>query len=190
MTRRYGLLLICLLTVAVLVRLLPVAANWDRPLVFLEYDSWGYHQLGVNLHAGHGYSAEMEPPYLPNVYRPPGLPVLLAGLYSLTGDSAQAAILLQHAVALLTVVYSRNVFRSPISVRVRPPFHFRSWVFNPMHAKGKISFSRPRIVWPSMTTWECNRQLSPRTTCSPITQYGPMSQPMPIWALGWMIAVG
>ena len=36
-----------------------------------------------------------------------------------------------------------------------PPFHFKSCVFNPMLAKGKISFSSPSVVWPSMTTWEC-----------------------------------
>jgi hypothetical protein len=40
---------------------------------------------------------------LPNVYRPPGLPALLAGVYALTGDSVHAAILMQHVVALLTV---------------------------------------------------------------------------------------
>ncbi len=103
MNKRNGWLLFLLLLVAVLLRLLPLVLNWQRPLVFLEYDSWGYHQLAVNLHAGHGYSAAAEPPYLPNVYRPPGLPVLLAGLYSLTGDAVQAAIVLQHIVALLTV---------------------------------------------------------------------------------------
>src|SRR5215510_4776297 len=103
MNRRNGLLLVALLTVTVLLRLLPLAANWHQPLVFLEYDSWGYHQLGANLHAGHGYSAETEPPYTPNVYRPPGLPVVLAGLYSLAGDSVQAAVVLQHVIALLTV---------------------------------------------------------------------------------------
>jgi hypothetical protein len=110
MTRRNGLLLF-LLAAAVAVRLLPLAGNWHRPLVFLEYDSWGYHQLGVNLHTGHGYSAEAAPPYLPNVYRPPGLPVVLAGLGALTGDSVPAAILLQHLVALATVLMTYRLAR-------------------------------------------------------------------------------
>ena len=87
-------------------------------------------------------------------------------------------------VALWMVTYSRKVLWSPISVRVRPPFHFKSCVFNPMLAKGKISFSFPSFVWPSMTTCECSRQLSPSVTCSPMTQYGPISQPAPICAFG------
>src|ERR1035441_10625246 len=93
-------------------------------------------------------------------------------------------------VALWMVTHSRIVLCSPISVRVRPPFHFRSWVLSPMLAKGKISFSCPNRVCPSITTWEYSRQPGPSSTCSPITQYGPISQSAPTCALGCIIAVG
>ena len=39
-------------------------------------------------------------------------------------------------VALWIVTHSRMVLWSPISVRVSPPFHFRSCVFRPILAKG------------------------------------------------------
>ena len=41
-----------------------------------------------------------------------------------------------------------------------------------------------QFVWPSMTTCECSLQPSPSATCSPMTQYGPISQPEPICAWG------
>src|SRR5664279_1821426 len=87
------------------------------------------------------------------------------------------------------VTYSRKVLLSPICVRVRPPFHFKSWVLSPMLANGKISFPCPRRVWPSITTCEWSRQPGPSSTCSPTMQYGPISQPAPICALGWITAV-
>src|SRR6059036_175774 len=43
---------------------------------------------------------------------------------------------------------------------------------------------------PSITTCECNRQAAPKTTCSPTTQYGPISHSAPISALGCTTAVG
>src|ERR1017187_6025113 len=92
-------------------------------------------------------------------------------------------------VALWMVTPSRKVLLSPIFVRVMPPFHFKSWVLSPMLAKGNISFFLPSFVWPSMTTCECNWQRGPRTTCSPMTQYGPIWQPSPMRALGCTTAV-
>src|SRR6478672_11813993 len=92
-------------------------------------------------------------------------------------------------VALFTVTYSRKVLLSPISVRVIPLVHFRSWVLRPMLAKGKISFCCPSVVKPSMTTWEWRRQPSPSVTCSPMIQYGPISQEAWIRAFGWTTAV-
>ena len=50
--------------------------------------------------------------------------------------------------------------------------------------EGKDFILLAQRVWPSMTTWECNRQRGPSSTCSPMTQYGPISQSSPIWALG------
>ena len=53
-----------------------------------------------------------------------------------------------------TVTYSRKVLSSPTSTRVKPPVHFKSCVFNPMLANGKISLRAPSVVCPSMTTCE------------------------------------
>jgi hypothetical protein len=84
-------------------RLWPVICHGAHPTLFLDSDSWGYQRLACNLLAGHGYSWEQQPPYLPNLYRPPGLPVLLLALYQLTGVSVCAAIVLQAIVAAATV---------------------------------------------------------------------------------------
>src|ERR1039457_5729980 len=52
-----------------------------------------------------------------------------------------------------------------------------------------MSFPSPSRVWPSITTCECSRQVGPSSTCPPTMQYGPISQPAPICALGWITAV-
>jgi 4-amino-4-deoxy-L-arabinose transferase-like glycosyltransferase len=84
--------------------LLPVLAHWSYPAVFMDPDSWGYHRLAVNLLHGNGYSWETEPPYTPNTYRPPGLPLFLCSLYGLVGCSVPCAILVQALVGAGTVV--------------------------------------------------------------------------------------
>ena len=70
--------------------------------------------------------------------------------------------------------------RRAITVRVTPPFHFKSCVLRPIAAKGKNSLPAPTVVCPSMTTCECNLHSGPSVTCSPMTQNGPMWQFEPI----------
>jgi Dolichyl-phosphate-mannose-protein mannosyltransferase len=98
-------------------RLAPVFCHGRYPVLFMDPDSWEYHRLASNLLAGNGYSWDTAPPYSPNLYRTPGLPVLLTGLYAVTGPSIPAAILLQAVVStttvLLTYVLARALTRRP-----------------------------------------------------------------------------
>jgi 4-amino-4-deoxy-L-arabinose transferase-like glycosyltransferase len=109
--------LVLLVAVALGLRLLPVLCHGSHPALFMGYDSWGYHRLATNLLAGHGYTWDTAPPYTPNLYRPPGYPVVLLGLYALTGPSILAAIALQAvagtAAVLLTYVLARSLDYSP-----------------------------------------------------------------------------
>jgi 4-amino-4-deoxy-L-arabinose transferase-like glycosyltransferase len=106
-----------LLAAALGLRLLPVLAHGDHPALFMDSDSWGYHRLASNLLAGNGYTWDMEPPRAPNLYRPPGFPVLLWGLYRLTGPSVPAAIVSQAlvgtAAVLLTFLLARGLGFAP-----------------------------------------------------------------------------
>lgn len=91
------------LLVALGLRLLPLMAHGAYPAVFMDADSWGYHNIAQNWLAGNGYSWDSSPPYLPNAYRPPGLPGMLMLMYAVTGVSIPNAILLQVVVSTLTV---------------------------------------------------------------------------------------
>jgi Dolichyl-phosphate-mannose-protein mannosyltransferase len=93
-----------IVTVGLGLRLLPVLSYGQQPGLFMTYDSWGYHRLASNLLQGNGYSWDLQPPYTPNLYRPPVLPVLLLGLYAVTGESIVAAIVLQALVSTATIV--------------------------------------------------------------------------------------
>jgi 4-amino-4-deoxy-L-arabinose transferase-like glycosyltransferase len=90
-------------------RLLSVLVYGDYPVLFMDSDSWGYHRLACNLLAGNGYSWDTAPPYHPNLYRPPVLPVLLAGLYRLCGPSIIAGIVLQAFVAAATILFTHRL---------------------------------------------------------------------------------
>jgi 4-amino-4-deoxy-L-arabinose transferase-like glycosyltransferase len=87
-------------------RLLPVLCYGDADALYLasDSDSWGYHRLASNLLAGHGYSWDTRPPYEPNLYRPPGFPLILLALYRLTGPWFVAAIGLQALVGSAVIV--------------------------------------------------------------------------------------
>lgn len=93
-----------ILAAALALRLLPVLCHGGSPAVFMDADSGEYHRIACNLLAGNGYSWDTQPPYTPNLYRLPGLPVLLLGLYALTGPSVPAAIVLQAVVSTATVL--------------------------------------------------------------------------------------
>jgi 4-amino-4-deoxy-L-arabinose transferase-like glycosyltransferase len=93
-----------ILLVALCVRLLPVLCHGAHPVLFMDPDSWEYHRLASNLVAGNGYSWETQAPYAPNLYRTPGLPMLLAGVYAVTGASIPAAIVLQAVMSTVNVL--------------------------------------------------------------------------------------
>jgi len=59
-----------------------------------------------------------------------------------------------------------------------------------MLEKDRIWFRSPMVVHPSISTWEAILVPFPIDTCSPITEYAPISTSSAMRALGWMIAVG
>jgi hypothetical protein len=101
------------LAAALGLRLLPVLCHGDYPALFMDSDSWEYHRLAMNLLAGNGYTWDLQPPRSPNLYRPPGLPLLLWGLYRLAGPSVPAAVVVQAFVGtgatLLTFLLARGL---------------------------------------------------------------------------------
>jgi 4-amino-4-deoxy-L-arabinose transferase-like glycosyltransferase len=95
--------LLLILAIGLSFRLLPIICHGEHPVLFMDSDSWEYHRIALNLRFGHGYSVEEQAPYPPNLYRPPGLPLLLLGMYALTGISIPAAIGLQAVISSATV---------------------------------------------------------------------------------------
>lgn len=87
-----------------LLRLLPLLIHGPHLPLFMDFDSWGYHRLAVNLLEGHGYSWELTPPYTTNIYRPPVLPFALAGIYHLFGVTIAPVIVLQAHIGAATIV--------------------------------------------------------------------------------------
>ena len=81
-----------------------IPRHGGSPVLFMDPDSWEYHRIASNLLAGNGYSWDTQPPYSPNFYRVPGFPVVLLGLYSLTGPSIPAAIAVQAVVSTATIL--------------------------------------------------------------------------------------
>jgi 4-amino-4-deoxy-L-arabinose transferase-like glycosyltransferase len=92
-------------------RLIPLLINWSHPNVFMDADSWDYHRIAMNVLAGNGYSQDQQPPYEADVYRPAGLPYLLAAVYSCGGCSIPLAILFQVAVSSGLVVLTYRLAR-------------------------------------------------------------------------------
>ncbi|HEY4309109.1 MAG TPA: glycosyltransferase family 39 protein [Pirellulales bacterium] len=86
-----------------ILRLLPLILNWNHVTIFMENDSWGYHNIGANLALGRGYSQLRQSPYEPDVYRPPGYPVIIAIVYGLVGEIPQAVIVLQIVFSVATI---------------------------------------------------------------------------------------
>jgi len=72
--------------VGLIARAVPVLLYSEHPALLMQNpDSWGYHDLAANLVLGNGYSWDERPPYTPNMYRPPGLPLLLTSFYAVFG---------------------------------------------------------------------------------------------------------
>jgi hypothetical protein len=62
-----------------------------------------YHPLAVNLVAGHGFSADIAPPYHPYSFDQPGYPLLVATIYRFTASNTHAVVLLQILLELATL---------------------------------------------------------------------------------------
>lgn len=97
--------LLFVLIIGVLFRLLLLYGNWGQdPTYLLSADSYGYFGLAHNLLEGNGYSWDTQAPYKPNVYRPPGMPLLLWNVFHSVGEHLEWFILLQIIGASLTTL--------------------------------------------------------------------------------------
>jgi 4-amino-4-deoxy-L-arabinose transferase-like glycosyltransferase len=102
-----------ILLVALGLRLLPWLAQGHCPALFMvDSDSWQYHQIALNLLAGHGYSSEQQPPYEADVYRPPGYPGFLRLVYGWNGPAIPTAILLQILLSLGAILLTYHLVRA------------------------------------------------------------------------------
>ncbi|MDZ7697236.1 MAG: glycosyltransferase family 39 protein [Deltaproteobacteria bacterium] len=118
--RRTSIILPIIIGIGFLLRLSILIHNWGYPNILMQVDSWGYHHIAENLLLGNGYSWSEEAPFVVNVYRPPGLPVILLGVYFLFGVSIPHAILLQSlvstAVIWMTFCVTRTIFGRRIAL--------------------------------------------------------------------------
>jgi hypothetical protein len=71
-----------------------------------RYDGAGYAVLARSLRTGAGYREIDHPDRPPHAHFPPGYPLVLAGLWSVTGDSAPAAHLLSIGCTVAAVLAS------------------------------------------------------------------------------------
>src|SRR5438876_299648 len=98
---RGGKLAAAALVVALALRIAVIAAN---PLPPLSHDPLDYHNHAVSIAHGHGYPpSHYAPGGGPSAFRPPGYPYFLAGVYVLSGDSIDAARVVQALLGTLTV---------------------------------------------------------------------------------------
>jgi len=67
-------------------------------------DAIGYHRLAVNLVSGHGFSLYPSPPFIPDCFRTPAFPMLLALLYKIFGCSPLWGILANDLLAAATAL--------------------------------------------------------------------------------------
>ncbi len=102
--------------IALLVRLAGYFLVYSQPVRFYgNSDSYNYENIAINIIQHHGFSGETESPFTPNLYRTPVYPMLMAGVYSLTGNSVIALILIQILISSFTaalmpvLVYSMNL---------------------------------------------------------------------------------
>jgi hypothetical protein len=107
--------LVFALTLTIVLRLIFfVASSADPGSRQLTDDSPGYLLLGKNLAEGRGFGrASPGTPWLPEILRTPGYPVLLALLERATGNAQTAVLVVQHLlgvalVGILTVVSGRT----------------------------------------------------------------------------------
>ncbi len=98
-----------ILTAAVALRASLLVAGWHRPDRFFTPDSHDYDSLARGLLDGGEFARGGRP----ELFRTPGYPLLLAGVYAVTGRSVQAAvavqIVLDAALCLLVYVLGREL---------------------------------------------------------------------------------
>jgi len=75
-------------------------------------DTERYDRIGWNLARGNGYSASLEPPYEPDVFRAPGYPAFLAAVYRVVGHDLQAVRLFQAFLLSFLVPLTHFVARA------------------------------------------------------------------------------
>ncbi len=102
--RRVQYICLAILALAVLARIslviLPVRLAGDA--------AERYDPAARNLVAGRGFSKSIGPPYITDTSDPPGYPLFVASIYSLTSGSLRAVVILQIALEMVTLflVYS------------------------------------------------------------------------------------
>jgi 4-amino-4-deoxy-L-arabinose transferase-like glycosyltransferase len=99
---------------ALIVRLIAVALFSRAPVNDLLWND----AVGLNLLAGHGFTASQQPPYVPGVFRAPGYPFLLAVLYGAFGHSYTAVYLVQAVLDALTAVLIAATAGRLLGVRI------------------------------------------------------------------------
>jgi 4-amino-4-deoxy-L-arabinose transferase-like glycosyltransferase len=87
-------LAVVLLVVAVTLNALAFARlNPDR--IVPGTDSTQYDRMARQLAAGHGFTDEAQPPFVPTQFREPGYPLFVAAVYRLSGSNVQVVVVLQ-----------------------------------------------------------------------------------------------
>ena len=99
--------------VALAIRLLmSIPFIWHPEMSLPAYgDAIGYHRLALNLIAGHGFSLYPNPPFVPDCFRTPAFPALLAFLYWLLSPSPLWGILANDILAAATALLIFTVLR-------------------------------------------------------------------------------
>lgn len=80
----------------------PVLLDGSRSFACTDADT--YHSIAVNLLAGNGFSIAEAPPCEVETTVTPAYPFFLAGIYSLSGESSIAAVLIQQILVLSTML--------------------------------------------------------------------------------------
>lgn len=86
--RRDNCRLTCLLAAVVLAEIWLFLMHFGLANAPPTGDGLYYHQLAVNLRAGHGFSNHTAPPYEPTIWRTPGYPLFLTVTYSVVNSYA------------------------------------------------------------------------------------------------------
>lgn len=101
-SRLEKLLLISLFLLSFLIRFYYHRETFSLPPQ--QPDGYYYHRLAENVLRGRGYSILWPTGHKYDLFRPPGYPIFLAGLYSLLGFDYAAVNLIQMALSAATVV--------------------------------------------------------------------------------------